>query len=283
MADGESTAALAAQAGAAALQRAGLDAGDLRLIIVATSTPEHVGFPATACLVQAALGADRAGACDLGAGCSGFLYALVLAAAQVQAGQGPALVVGAEAFSRFLDPDDAVSAPLFGDGAGALVLQATYDEPKRGLLASVLRADGSGADVLAIPAGGARQPATGATVQAREHVLRMDGRRSGRAMLDVLPEAIAEALAAAGLQPSQVDLFVPHDTHARLTRQVVERAGLAPSRVATEIGCLGNTAAASIPIALAAAAERGRLRAGASVLLAAFGAGYAWGSLLWRW
>jgi 3-oxoacyl-[acyl-carrier-protein] synthase III len=265
--DGEGTGSLASRAASAALVSAGVDPTDLRLIALATATPEFAGFPATAALIQDAIGAVNAGAFDIGAGCSAFLYALTLVSEHVRSTRCPALVVASEAFSRVLDTRDPLNAGLFGDGAAALVLKPV--ERSCGPLASRLRSDGAGA--------------IQAHINYREHVLRLDGRAAARAMLERLPPTICESLASAGLTPTNVDLFVPHDTNVRLSQQLLDRVGIGRDRLATELPCLGNTATATVPIALAHAAARGRIRRGDTLLLSAFGAGYAWGSVVWRW
>ncbi len=265
--DGEGTASLATRAAEQAMATAAVDPSDIALIALATATPEFAGFPATAALVQNAVRAENAGAFDVGAGCSAFLYALTLVAEHVRVTRRPALVVAAEAFSRVLDVDDPTNATLFGDGAGALLLKSA--ERKCGPLASSLRSDGAGA--------------CQAHITYRERVLRMDGRTASRAMLERLPDTICQTLTSAGLGSPDVDLFVPHDTNYRLTQQLLSRVGVDSKRLASELPCLGNTATATIPIALASAATRGRIHRGGTLLLASFGAGYAWGSVVWRW
>ena len=277
----ETTATLAIRAARQALAIAGLAPQKLDLIIVATATPEHV-FPATACLVQDALGASRAGAFDLSAGCSGFIYALSMAARAIEAGAYRAiLVIGAETLSRIVNWQDRNTCVLFGDGAGAVVLQA--GEGQGGILSTVLGADGSGADLLIVPAGGSRRPTSAASVRDGEHYIRMDGREVYRFATRVLVKASREALAAAGLSVDDLALFIPHQANVRIIASAAKDLGLPKERVYINLQRYGNTSAASIPIALCEAVEEGRLQPGDHVALVGFGAGLTWGAAVLRW
>jgi 3-oxoacyl-[acyl-carrier-protein] synthase-3 len=276
--DGESTATLAIEAGAAAIKSADLSPADIGCCIVATCTPEQP-IPATASFVQDGLGL-RCGAFDLDAACSGFVYATVAGASLVAAGMGPTLVIGAETLTRVADPDDRGTVILFGDGAGAAVFVPS-DEP--GVLAWDLGCDGATAGLLGVPAGGSRLPASPATLAARDHYLKMDGREVFRRAVRVTIESATATLAQAGLTADDVALFVPHQANIRIIEAAADRLGFPAERTVVNIERYGNTSAASVPMALAEAADAGRLHPGDLVLLSGFGAGMSWASALVRW
>ncbi|MCL6431759.1 MAG: ketoacyl-ACP synthase III [Anaerolineae bacterium] len=277
----ESTATLAIRAARNALSVADLSPQKLDLIIVATATPEYI-FPPTACLVQDALGASRAGAFDLSAGCSGFVYALSIAAHSIEAGAcRNALIIGSETLSRIVNWEDRSTCVLFGDGAGAVVLQAA--EGDGGVLSSVLGADGSGADLLIIPAGGSRRPASAASVANGEHFIHMDGREVYRFATRIMARASRDAVQAAGLTLDQIALFIPHQANIRIIDSAAQELNLPKDRVYVNLQRYGNTSAASIPIALCEAIEEGRLQPGDHVVLVGFGAGLTWGAAVVRW
>jgi 3-oxoacyl-[acyl-carrier-protein] synthase-3 len=278
---GEHTSTLAVAAAREALASAGVGPGDVDLVVVATTTPDRL-CPPTAAVVQAELGAGRAGAFDLNGACAGFLSALSVASDAVRVGTASrVLVIGADVFSRFVDWSDPRSCVLFGDGAGAVLLEASAE--KAGLVSVEHGADGSAADLITIPAGGSRRPASAETVAAGEHVLRMDGPKVYRAAVRTMVEAGGGALRAAALDARDVDLFVPHQANLRIIRECAARLGIPDDRVFANIARHGNTSAASIPIALREAETAGRLEPGATVLLTAVGAGLVWaaGVLLW--
>lgn len=260
----EDTATLAVAAGAAAIKDAGLTPTEIALLVVATCTPVQP-MPATAALVQDALGLT-CGAFDLSAACSGFVYGLV-AAAGMAPGQ-PALVIGAETLSRITDPEDRGTRILFGDGAGAAVLVPSAS-PDRGLLAWDLGCDGSVASLLEIPVGG--------------RYIEMEGKEVFRRAVRIVVESAELTLERAGLTPDDVNLFVPHQANIRIIEACGTRLGIGAGRTAINIDRYGNTSAASIPIALAEAAEEGRLKDGDVVLLSGFGAGMTWASAVLRW
>jgi 3-oxoacyl-[acyl-carrier-protein] synthase III len=265
-APGDRLSDLAAEAGRAALERGGTDPESLDLVIVATCTADEA-MPAAAPLVAGAVGANRAAAFDVNAACTGFLAALDAACAQVESGRSErALVIGADIMSRLLDPEDRRTAALFGDGAGAVVVEGS--DPGR-VGPSLMRADSAGA------------PHVRAAHAAAS--LHMDGHETFKAAVGRLSEVTLDALALAELEPGDVDLFVYHQANARILTAVGERLALAPERVVNAIGTLGNTSAASIPLALTAADRDGSLRPGARVLLAAFGAGFTWGATTLTW
>ena len=265
-APGERLSDLAAAAGRAALERAGTDPDSLDLVIVATCTADEA-MPAAAPLVAGALGATRAAAFDVDAACTGFLAALDVACAQVESGRSQrALVVGADIMSRLLNPDDRRTAALFGDGAGAVIVEGS--SPGR-IGPSLMRSDAAGAPHV--------------RAEHAEASLHMDGHETFKAAVGRLSEVTLDALALAELDTAEVDLFVYHQTNARILTAVGERLALPPERVVNAIGALGNTSAASIPLALDAADRNGLLRPGARVLLAAFGAGFTWGATTLTW
>ncbi len=277
----ESTATMAIAAAEQALASAGADPLAIDLIIVATATPDYA-FPATACLVQRGIGANRAAAFDLGAGCSGFIYALAMGAHAIEAGAYRyALVIGAETLSRITNWSDRGTCVLFGDGAGAVLLGQAHNPG--GILATHLGADGAGADWLILPAGGSRKPASAETVEQNLHTIQMDGQKVFRFATKIIPEATRKVLEQAGLSVANVDLVIAHQANARILQAAAERLGLPREKMYANIDRYGNTSAASIPIALCEAAEAGLLRPGQRVVLVGFGAGLTWGAALLEW
>ena len=275
------TSDLAFRAAQQALDSAGVAPSDLDLIIVATVTPDMT-FPSVACLLQAGLGAGHAAAFDLSAACSGFLYGLDVGARFIQSGRYEhVLVVGAETLSRITDYTDRRTCVLFGDGAGAAVLEPA--PPGKGLLASVLGADGNGKDLMYLPAGGSRRPASMETVQTGLHYIKMNGNEVFKYAVRIMGDVTTQALSGAGLGVADVDLFIPHQANYRIIDATARRLGLPPEKVFVNIERYGNMSAATIPIALREAAEEGRLRDGAIVVLAAFGGGLTWAASVWRW
>jgi 3-oxoacyl-[acyl-carrier-protein] synthase-3 len=279
--EGETTFTLSLQAAQAALEVADLDPSRLDLIIVATATPEYA-FPATACLLQDALGAERAAAFDLAAGCSGFVYGLSLAADLLTAGSyGHALVVGAETLSRITDWADRSTCVLFGDGAGAVVLRAS--EVPGGVLSSVLGSDGSGGELLILPAGGSAHPATTETVITRQHFIHMQGRQVFRFATRIMPEAAHQALKRADLTVDDVHLFVPHQANDRILQAAAKGLGVPQERLFSNLARYGNTSSASIPIALCEAIEQGLVERDDVIVCVGFGAGLTWAACVIRW
>jgi 3-oxoacyl-[acyl-carrier-protein] synthase-3 len=277
----DSTATLASDAAAKALIVAGLPARYIDLIIVATSLPEYY-FPSTACLVQDHLGVGDAAAFDLLAACSGFIYGLSVASQMIASGvHRNALVIGSETLSRLIDWNDRSTCVLFGDGAGAVVLQGS-DRPG-GLLSFSLHADGSGGDLLIVPAGGSRMPASPETVEDNKHTIAMDGRGVYRFATRVMASSVREVVAKAGLSLNDIRLIIPHQANRRIIDSAVKDLGLPPERFVVNVDRFGNTSAASIPIALCEAVADGRIRAGDNIVMVAFGAGLTWGSAVFRW
>ncbi|MEX2408744.1 MAG: beta-ketoacyl-ACP synthase III, partial [Rhodovibrionaceae bacterium] len=277
-AEGELTSDLALAAAREALQHAGLAIEDLDLIVVATATPDET-FPATATRVQAELGMTQGAAFDIQAVCSGFVYALAVADNFLQLGQAEtALVIGAETFSRILDWQDRGTCVLFGDGAGAVVLQAAEGSganTDRGLLSTHLYSDGRHHDALYVDGGPSSTGTTG-------HV-RMNGREVFRHAVVRMAEAIDAALEKNNLTPSEIDWMVPHQANVRIIDAMAKRLELPPEKVVITVDRHANTSAASIPLALAEAAKDGRIKQGDLILLEAMGGGFTWGSALLRW
>ena len=277
--EGETTASLAIEAGMAAIKDAGVEPGDIGCCIVATCTSEQP-IPPTSSFVQEGLGL-RCGAFDIDAACSGFVYALVAGASMVAAGaMGPVLVIGSETLTRVVDPTDRSTLVLFGDGAGAVVLTPS---DAVSLLAWDLGCDGSLAGLLGIPAGGSRQPVTPEALANGDQWLKMDGREVFRRAVRVIVDSARVTLDQAGLVADDVALFIPHQANLRIIESAATKLGVPPERTFVNIDRYGNTSAASVPIALAEAAEAGRLQPGDLVLLSGFGAGMSWASALLRW
>lgn len=277
-ADGELTSDLAIAASQEALRAAGLAAGAVDLIVLATATPDET-FPATATTVQARLGITRGAAFDIQAVCSGFVYALATADNFIKAGQAKnVLVVGAETFSRILDWNDRTTAVLFGDGAGALVLTASQGQgttKDRGIFSTHLFSDGRHHDLLYVDGGPSKTMTTG-------H-LRMEGREVFRHAVANLSDAILLALKTNGMSASDIDWFVPHQANQRILDATARKVGVHPSRVISTVAQHANTSAASVPLALVAAVNDGRIKREQLVLLEAMGGGFTWGSALIRW
>ncbi|WP_181184092.1 beta-ketoacyl-ACP synthase III [Prosthecodimorpha hirschii] len=274
----ETTSVLATRAAEAALAQAGLAPADIDLVVVATATPDYT-FPATATQVQAALGITRGFAYDIQAVCSGFVYALATVDAQIKAGLATrALVIGAETFSRILDWSDRTTCVLFGDGAGAVVVEAS-EQPgtmaDRGLLTAHLRADGRHREKLYVDGGPS-------TTQTAGH-LRMEGREVFKHAVGMITDVIRDSFAATGDSAETIDWFVPHQANRRIIDASAKKLGIAAEKVVVTVDRHGNTSAASIPLALDQAVRDGRLKPGHLVLLEAMGGGFTWGACLIRW
>ena len=279
--DDEYMSQFATRAAEAALQAAGLPASEVDLIICATVTPD-MPIPATACIVQNNLGATGAAAFDLAAGCSGFIYALAVADRFVSTGDYRAvLVIGAELLSKYTDWRDRTTCVLFGDGAGAVVL--TPGAAPYGVLASEMHADGGMADFIYVPAGGTREPASERSVTERRHFIRMRGNETFKMAVRSMEEASRAVLEKAGLAPADVNLFIPHQANRRIIDAVGSRLGLREDQVYVNIERVGNTSAASIPVALDEAVRKGLVRKGDNLLFAAFGTGLTWGAAVCKW
>jgi len=277
----ETTATMSFEAAKQALEVAGITPNDLGLIIIATVTPEY-SFPATACVVQDMLGAEHAGAFDLSAGCSGFMYGLAMGSQAIASGaQQHVLVIGAETLSRIVNWHDRETCVLFGDGAGAVVLSGS-DEPG-GVLSTLIRADGSGGELLILPAGGSHQPPTLDTVATGQHYVRMNGREVFRFATRVMDEATRKVVADAGLTLQDVDLFIPHQANLRIIQAAVRALKMPMDKFFVNLERYGNTSGASIPIALCEAVDAGRLNPGDHLVMVGFGAGLTWAASVIQW
>ncbi len=277
----EATSDLAVEAAQEALERAGVDPSDLDLILVGTASPDMI-FPATACLVQDRLGAKRAGAVDISAACTSFLYALSVAHAHVVAGLAErVLVVGADTLSRITNWKDRATCVLFGDCAGAAVVVPSHGDG--GLLSFWLGADGGGSNLLSLPAGGSRLPASYETVERAQHYIHMNGAEVFKFASRIIPRAIEEACQRAGVSVDEVDLFIPHQANVRIIQAAAERLGQPLEKFYVNVHKYGNTSSASVPVALYEAVEEGRIRPGDLVVLVAFGGGLTWASCALRW
>lgn len=265
----------------AALETADILPTDVDLIICATATPEHT-FPSTASLIQDALGAAHAGAFDLSAACAGFVYAVSLAAQVIQGGgHKVVLVIGTETLSRIVDWKDRNTCILFGDGAGAVVLQAA--EQRGGVLSSLVRSDGAGADFLVVPAGGSKLPASPETVLRNLHTIQMNGREVFRFATRIVNSSTHEVLEKAGLTLDDVDLFVPHQANLRIIQAAARQLKVSEDRIFVNLERYGNTSSASIPLALCEAVECGRLKPGDRIVMIGFGGGLAWAAAAVQW
>ncbi|MGQ9627711.1 MAG: beta-ketoacyl-ACP synthase III [Anaerolineae bacterium] len=282
IADGrETTATLSTKAARQALRVAELSPSQVDLIIVATTTPDYL-FPSTACLVQNALGATNAAAFDLSAACSGFIYALSVASNLISSGAYKhVLVIGADVMSCVVDWEDRSTCVLFGDGAGAVLLSAS--EAPGGVLSSILGADGSGSDLLIIPGGGSRHPASLETVNQRLHYIRMDGHQIFRFAIQVMQEATRQAIEMAGIPLEDVELLIPHQANIRIIQSAAKGIKLPMEKIFTNLEHYGNTSAASIPIALCEAIEAGFVKSEDHLVLVGFGAGLTWGAAVIQW
>lgn len=272
---------LGLEASLKALQVANLAPTEIDLIICTSSSPEYI-FPATACIIQDEIGATKAGAFDLLAACTGFIYATNMAAQAIRSGSiKNALVVGTETLSRFVDWKDRNTCILFGDGAGAFVLQAS-DNPG-GVLSAVMHSDGSGADSLTLLGGGARHPATEATVHEGKHYVQMDGKAVFRFATRVMGHAAKEALDLAGLTTNDIQWIIPHQANYRIIETAAKYLKMPLDKFVINVDRYGNTSTASIPIATVEAIQKNQLKIGDKVVFVGFGAGLTWGALVADW
>lgn len=279
--EGENTSDLATRAAERALEMAGVAASELDLIVVGTITGDYP-WPATACIVQSNLGAVNAGAFDVSAACSGFVYALSTASDRIMAGNAKkVLVIGAEVLSRIVDWEDRNTCVLFGDGAGAVILEAC--EGDHGILSTHLHADGAQLELLYQPGFGTRMPLTAEAVQRGEHFLKMQGNEVFKVAVRSLTEVAKTALDANQMTAEDIDLFIPHQANIRILDATAKRLGLKEEQVYINVDRFGNTSGASIPLALDEANRAGRIKEGDIVLFDAFGGGFTWASALVRW
>ncbi len=264
-----------------ALADAGIDAAELDLIVCATTSGDYV-WPSTACVLQAKLGAKRAGAFDLSAACSGFCYGLATADGFIKSGMmQKILVIGADTLTKQLNWKDRGTCVLFGDGAGAAVIAPC--PPDDGILTSVLCADGSGIESIWIPAGGTRTPYTHEVIDNGEHLIQMQGQEVYKFAVGIVPQSIKDALDKVCLRPQDVDLLVLHQANARIMYSIAERLEIPAEKVFVNVDRYGNTSAATIPIALTEAQQQGRLKRGDVVVTCGYGAGLTWATNVMRW
>jgi 3-oxoacyl-[acyl-carrier-protein] synthase-3 len=276
----QATSDLCYEAARRCIDASGADLKDIDLLVLATFTPD-MAFPSTACLVQ-----DRlkliCPAIEVEAACAGFMYALVTAAAYVVSGASDvALVIGGDCNSRVVNPDDLKTYPLFGDGAGAVLL--ARGRPDQGLLSYSLGADGGGADMLSRPATGSRLPVTPEVLAKKLHYMHMDGRAVFRWAVAILCDTIQDVLAHSRLQPNDIDLYIPHQANIRIINAAIDVLHIPRSKVFNNLDRYGNTSAGSVPLALDEAVAEGRVQAGNLIVLSGFGAGLAWGTAVLRW
>lgn len=270
---------IAREAAQKALEAADVGPEELDAVVVGTVTPDFL-FPSTACVVQSLLGAKNACAFDLMAGCAGFLYTLHIAQGMIKSGGAEKiLVIGAETLSKIVDFKDRSTCILFGDGAGAVVLEGS-DEP--GILSSLVSSDGDCWDLLYVPAGGSRRPVSRDVLETGEQYIKMKGNDVFRVAVKSMESATVDAVEKAGLRPDDIDLFVPHQANHRIVEAVRKRLDFPEEKVFLNLDRYGNTSAASVPLALDEAVRSGRVRRGDTVLFAAFGAGFAWGASVVR-
>lgn len=276
----QATSDLCHEAARRCIDHAGVKASDIDLVLVGTFTPD-MSFPSTACLVQDRLKLNCP-AVDLQAACAGFMYALITGAAYVASGASDlALIIGGDCNSRILNPHDIKTYPLFGDGAGAVLL--TKGEPNQGILSYSLGADGAGGDLLSRPACGSRMPPTAELLDKGLHFMYMDGRAVFRWAVAILCDTIQDVLQACNLKPDAVDLYIPHQANIRIINAACDVLKIPRNRVYNNLHRYGNTSAGSVPLALDEAVQEGKVKPGRLIVLSGFGAGLAWGTALMRW
>ena len=280
IAEKESSTDLSAAAATRAMEKAGIQAGELDIIVVGTASPDRL-LPSAAVDLQAALGASRAAAFDVGAACSGFIYSATVAESMIAMGNADtALVVGVEKLSAITDWTDRSTCVLFGDGAGAAVLKRSKQH--KGILSTFLRSDGTLGDLLCRPAGGAARPFSEEVLADRSQYIKMNGREVFKHAVRSMAEATTRALDAAKMTGTDIDVMIPHQANIRIIEATAKHANVPMDKVFVNVDRFGNTSAASVPIALDEAVEQGVIGEGATVLLVAFGAGFTWGSMVIR-
>lgn len=272
---------LACEAASAALKRAHLKSRDIDLIVVATISGD-MPFPSTACILQSKLGAKNAAAFDLNAACSGFIYGLHIANSFIKSGShSRILLVGSEVLSKFTDWQDRTTCILFGDGAGAVIIEATKE--KRGILSTHIKSDGSLSELICLPGGGSRYPCSRDSIMKKLHFIKMKGNETFKVAVRTLEEIAVKTLEYNDLNPSQLSLLIPHQANLRIIQATAKRLEMPMEKVLINIDKYGNTSAASIPIALDEAVQTGKVKEGDFLLLEAFGGGLTWASSLIRW
>lgn len=277
----EYTSLFAVRAAQQAIERARIDPSEIDILICATTTPDQI-LPATGCLIQAELGANKAAAFDLAAACSGFLYGLTMVNSMIRTGQCRyALVIGAEVLTKYVDYTDRSTCVIFGDGAGAAVLGPM--EEGRGILSARIRSDGRYAEQLYAPGGGTRLGSTPETIASGQHFYKMKGNELFKIAVRSMTDISKEVLSEAGEKTEDIDLFIPHQANQRITDAVASKLGVDETKIYSNISMHGNTSSASIPIALDECVEAGRVNEGDLVVLASFGGGVTWGGVVLRW
>jgi len=278
---GQNTSDLAYEASRKALKAAGIGADEVDLILVATMTPDMI-LPSTGCVLQEKLGAKKAAAFDIYAACSGFIYGMSVANAFIRSGMYKnILLVGAEILSRYVDWEDRTTCILFGDGAGAAVIQRTAG--KRGILSTHLHSDGSLGDLIHVPGGGAQHPASHETVRNRMHFIKMKGNETFKSAVRALEGVVQEALEHNKVKPEEIDFLVPHQANLRIIQAMAQRLNMPMEKVILTLPKYGNTSAASIPMALDEAVRGNKIKENHLLLFEAFGGGLTWASALVRW
>ncbi len=274
----ESTSDLATKAAKSALERGNIDPAQLDCIIVGTSTADMI-LPSTACMVQKNIGAANAFAFDMNAVCSSFVYAVETADNFIRSGKyKKILVIGADTYSKILDFQDKTTCPLFGDGAGAMILGAT--EERKGILQSLIKSDGKGWELIQVPSSGSRKPITADTITLRENTFKMEGKKVFVFATDVIPQIIEEVTAKAGMTPDQLDHIIPHQANVRIIDFISKKLGIPKEKFLLNLDRYGNTAAASVGLALDENLRNGVIKAGDRILMMGFGGGLSWGGLL---
>ena len=272
---------MAANASRIAMERAGIHPGEIDLIVLSTATPDRL-LPSTACDLQALLGATNAAALDVSAACTGFIYAMSMAEGYIAAGRGEvALVVSTEKMSAIVDWGDRATCVLFGDGAGAAIVRKATNG--RGVISSFIRSDGTLAELLWRPGGGAKIPMDIAVLDEKNHLVKMAGREVFKAAVRSMAESADQALLRAGLTGPDIDLFVPHQANMRIIEATAKYANVPMEKVFVNVHRYGNMSSATLPVALDEALEQGRIKPGDDVMMVAFGAGFTWGSMVVRW
>jgi len=278
--ENQSTSDLATVAAKNALAEAGMNAAELDCIIVATSTPD-MSLPATACMVQKNIGAVNAFGFDMNAVCSSLVFGIDTADSFIKAGKcRTAMVIGADTYSKILDFNDKGSCPLFGDGAAAVILRAT--DTKTGLLQSMIKSDGNGWELIQVPSSGSRKPVTAETIANRENFFFMEGKKVFIFATDIIPKIIEEVTAKAGIKPADLDYIIPHQANLRIIDHITKKTGLGREKFLLNLDRFGNTAAASVGLAMDENRKNGTIKPGNLVLVLGFGGGLSWGGLLFR-
>lgn len=278
--DGKACSDIASEAALNAIKSSSIDPLNIDVIVLATITPDYI-FPSTACLIQTKIGANKAYCFDISAGCSGFLYGVQIAKGMIESGQAETiLVVGAEVLSKVTDYQDRGTCILFGDGAGAVILQKS---DRDGIMSIYLGSNGEAWDLLYMPGGGSRNPASPESIENRLHFLKMNGKEVFKVAVKSMGDASVEAINKAGITSDKIDLFIAHQANLRIMDAVRRRINLPEEKVFMNIQKYGNTSAASVPIALDEAVKEGRIKEGDYILFSVFGAGFTWGASVIRW